>query len=163
VKTHVESCEGQGTANCADVDGCYWSEACGCLEKGVECGLEEEQMQNESSDCPTGCTCSEDGNIECDDVKKEPTIICSSGCLLNEKCISMGLRATLDGVESYCDIDTEWKLQKGTGEPCQNDYECRTNACTSGTCYDVVEDTQKTQSLLESILNFLRRLFGLET
>ena len=90
------------------------------------------------------------------------TLICPSGCILNNRCVSSGTRAELEYWNKYCDIDGEWKIQKPKFEWCQNNYECQTNICASGQCYDLVEEVEKTRGLLQIILDFITRIFGID-
>jgi hypothetical protein len=78
---------------------------------------------------------------------------CDDGCLFGKRCISYGTRLMYDGEPSYCDIDGQFKSQKGMEEPCMNDYECKTNDCSDGKCVS-------TYSLLQRILEALRNIFG---
>jgi len=78
---------------------------------------------------------------------------CNNGCLFGNRCITYGTRLMYDGKPSYCDIDGEFKAQKGMEESCMNDYECRTNDCSDGKCVS-------TYSLMQRILEVLRNIFG---
>ncbi|MBS3073102.1 hypothetical protein J4477_04670, partial [Candidatus Pacearchaeota archaeon] len=76
--------------------------------------------------------------------------ICS-GCLVKNlhlptevasTCIPYTIRQVVNDVPSYCDIDGQIKEQKvnvqGQEWPkCQNNYECESNACSSGECLPV--------------------------
>jgi hypothetical protein len=81
------------------------------------------------------------------------------GCALNNKCVIQGTRVSIDNESSYCNIDNEWSVQEETNSSCDNNYECKTNYCTSGKCYDVAGEIQQTKGLLEMILDFLQSIF----
>jgi len=59
-----------------------------------------------------------------------------------------------------CDIDKDLKRQKEKEQACQNSYECTTNQCADGTCGSIREELEKTQSMLQRILDWLSSLFG---
>jgi|APSaa5957512622_1039677.scaffolds.fasta_scaffold28659_4 hypothetical protein len=54
---------------------------------------------------------------------------------LNSAEIEITFYQTRD-VHSYCDVDGEWDRQFSSGGSCQNDFECLSNSCSSGTCLD---------------------------
>lgn len=111
-----------------------------------------------SEECPVGCQCS-DEMIICETIPMESHIGCQMGCLLNNRCIIQGTRTTLENKSSYCGIDGTWKLQKVNDGSCENNYECKTNFCSSGACYDIVGEIEETKSILEKILDFFGNLF----
>lgn len=101
-------------------------------------------------------------NKICDEVKcglgkTVETISCSagtcSGCLYDSTCVPFGYKMKIDTVPSYCSINKIFERQKELGEECQNDHECISDDCGSGKCVS-------TYNLLESILNFLKKIFG---
>ncbi|MCD6398793.1 MAG: discoidin domain-containing protein, partial [Candidatus Aenigmarchaeota archaeon] len=83
-----------------------------------------------------------------------------SGCWYKYKCVQYGVRITENGVPSYCDFDGAFKVQKENGEDCLNNYECKSNFCSDGECYNIKGELKETKGLLESIMSFLRSLFG---
>lgn len=87
---------------------------------------------------------------------------CTAGCLLEGKCLPFGLRLedSTTGGEVYCSINGLFAPQKGEGDNCQNNYECTTNQCNSGKCIDLEKKFEETNSLIERLLSFLRKLFG---
>ncbi len=113
--------------------------------------------------CPIGCICTED-SITCEGSSSSGggagQLACISGCKLNDKCLAHGIRIMLDGKNSFCDLNSEWELQKDTGKNCQNSYECETNFCSKGACVDIAGQMEENRSLMEKILAFFRGLFG---
>ena len=69
-------------------------------------------------------------------------------CLSFEGCENVGLRN--DG--KYCSFDKVLLEQKASEEQCDNNFECYSNVCVSGTCVS--------EGLLQKILNWFKRLFG---
>jgi len=88
------------------------------------------------------------------------TITCDNGCYFDGKCLSYGLRIMSAGKSLFCDIEGKLEFQKSEGDPCQNNYECATNFCSSGSCYDIAGEVGETKGILEAIVDFLRDLFG---
>ena len=88
------------------------------------------------------------------------TIVCTLGCSWNETCILQGTRVQTNTSSSYCDIDSDLKEQKNVDESCLNNYECKTNFCSNNNCYDVEQQVNETNQLLEWIMNLLRSIFG---
>jgi hypothetical protein len=88
-----------------------------------------------------------------------------NGCLYPadkklDACVSFGTRLELNGTPHYCNIDKTFKKQKGTGGGCQNHYECTSNFCSEGECFDVKGELEETKGILQSILNFFKSIFG---
>ena len=77
---------------------------------------------------------------------------CENGCQLNGDCIPLGVRA--DG--KYCDISGEMKEQLEESNSCENNYECSTNQCSSGTCIDLNKELEKQSNLMKRIMNWFR-------
>ena len=88
-----------------------------------------------------------------------PPTHCASGCALGTACIPVGTRIAKDG-DFYCNFDGKLYLQQEIDTTCQNNYECRTNQCSSGSCVDLVGQLSETQDLLEKIINFFKGIFG---
>lgn len=129
-------------------------EGCICNENTVTCSYSENgTLATEASagggrvsTCPAGCLCTED-QIVCEQNLTSKGK-CAIGCELNETCVLPGIRTS----DKYCDIDSEWKLQKVNEEFCNNNFECETNVCIDGKCI--------THNFIERILEWLRNLFG---
>ena len=161
----LDTCLQKGESDCTSSPGCYWTDHCGCLHEDYECAepLEQDEI---IVNCPTGCICYDDGSIHCPLIPAETettaALMCPNGCTLNNRCVITGTRVELEDWNKYCDIDGGWKIQKPKFERCQNDYECQTNTCASGQCYDIVEEVEKTSGLLQKILDFFARIFGIE-
>jgi len=76
-----------------------------------------------------------------------PGVLCN---LLNGKTIpaKARFRDALDNGLKYCSFEGGTPLsQKGTGDLCNNDFECQTNLCTDGVCTSL----QETTSLLRKV------------
>jgi hypothetical protein len=85
---------------------------------------------------------------------------CDNGCSSNGKCIPFGTRLEQEGQGMFCDImGQKFLQQKAENEACQNNFECITNSCSSGKCIDIAKKLEEQQSLLQKILDWLRRLF----
>ncbi len=83
------------------------------------------------------------------------------GCLYEGNCLGYGTRILKDNTPLYCDLNKEIKIQKEVDEICKNNYECKSNLCSDGTCYNIREEIQETKGLLQIIIHFLKSLFGL--
>lgn len=119
----------------------------------------EEPVEFTKETCPVGCSCS-DTEIKCETIPQQLKSECQTGCKLNDRCANQGTRVIIKEESSYCDIDGIWKIQKVTGEACQNNYECKTNFCSSDVCYDIKTEIEETKGILEMIVDFLKSLFG---
>ena len=92
-------------------------------------------------------------------IKKVNSKEICNGCNLENTCFDIGIRMLKYGTSSYCDINKEFNSQKEIGAMCQNNFECRTNTCSSGVCVDIVGEVRKNRSLLESITKWFNNLF----
>ena len=102
-------------------------------------------------------------NITADEsttTETESVTTCDNGCYFDGKCLSYGLRIASSTENLFCDIEGGFVSQKLDGETCQNNYECGTNFCSNGVCYDIAGEVAETKGILESIMDFLRDLFG---
>ena len=77
----------------------------------------------------------------------ENPIVCT-GCILGDKCAPIGYRTE----EKYCNLQSEFVNQEQIDISCENNFECSSNVCVSGTCVS--------EGLLQKILNWFKRLFG---
>lgn len=83
-----------------------------------------------------------------------------NGCQDSDICFNFGIRKLDEyGNELFCDTDKTFDFQKTTGMTCQNNFECKSNSCSSGRCTDIVKMLEKQESLLESILNWFNKIF----
>ncbi len=78
----------------------------------------------------------------------EEIATCASGCLLDETCLSYGMRKK----GQFCDTDKVLKQQMGEGEVCDNSYECKSNVCVAGECLSA--------SFIQKIINWLKEFFS---
>lgn len=100
--------------------------------------------------CPAGCLCT-DEQIVCEQ-NLTAKGNCAMGCELNGNCLLPGIRTSINDSKEYCDINSEWKVQKVTDETCDNNFECETNLCINGKCI--------TQNFLDKIFAWFSNLFG---
>lgn len=102
----------------------------------------------EEFNCYQGCV-TENGKGKC--LRKKELRIedlrqgkCSTGCYYKGTCYLMGIR-TVDGL--FCDADDELKWQVLDNEPCNNNFECRSNLCIINKCIS----TEVFNKFLESL------------
>jgi hypothetical protein len=91
---------------------------------------------------------------------KEIEIRCNGCYLPDDRCLPIGSRIKSDDTPYFCDIDKLLKKQKEDGESCDNSFECKTNFCSKGICYDIQKEIEKTRGLLEKIILWFKKLFG---
>lgn len=130
-----------------------YGNACGACVSGAEylifgeCEMEElhedQEGEHEETQACNGCVYS----------SEEAKII---------SCLDYGTRIVFNQSAQYCDINGEFSGQKSNGESCQNNYECVSNFCSSGECYDIRGDIQETQGLVQAIMDFFKSVFGFE-
>ncbi len=78
----------------------------------------------------------------------ETTLICSNSCPLGGKCYPFGYRKS----GQFCS-DTGSFIEQSAGDAaCDNNFECSSNVCVSGTCVS--------EGVLKKILNWFKNLFG---
>ena len=80
-------------------------------------------------------------------VENQTEFFCN-GCLLEEICYPLGYRKS----GQFCSDSFEFIDQSKAGSVCENNFECGSNVCVSGECVS--------QSLIQKIIDFFRRLFG---
>ena len=78
------------------------------------------------------------------------------GCLLGNKCVPYGTRTG----DQFCSLDEQWVSLAETGQPCNNNYECKSNFCSNQQCYDIKKELEETRNIIEKILDWLTKLFG---
>lgn len=119
-----EFCEGK----CNEAGLCGVNE----MDFGELCGLEDEIEYSKSN------------NIE---IVEDCGML--TPCFLNNNCYPLGYRK--DGM--YCsDVNSEFVLQKQSGEACENSFECSSSICIDSVCID--------SNLIQRIINWLKNLFG---
>lgn len=72
---------------------------------------------------------------------------------------------TQQTMNAYCDIDGYVKTQKtplsdGTWAPCQNNYECDSNVCSSGECIEVGSLLRETSAFKKTAVQIACRFFN---
>lgn len=124
---------------------------------------------------PTEEEAEEEGEIIVAEPTEEiPCSHCPSGCELDYSidkdcgecicppnygfCQQLGLRNVINETPVFC-IDELWFAQKKDNQLCQNSFECVSNFCSKGVCYDISSQVEENKSILQSILDWIRRLF----
>jgi len=79
---------------------------------------------------------------------KEEMLICKDSCPSEGKCYPFGYRKEGE----YCFDEGAFKQQLKGDFACENNFECESNVCVSGKCVS--------QSLIEMIINWFKKLFG---
>ena len=85
-------------------------------------------------------------------IENEPKSISNLcfGCLKKETCYPLGYRKSGE----FCSEDKKFISQLSADSSCDNNFECSSNVCISGSCVS--------EGLLQKILNWFRKLFGKE-
>lgn len=78
----------------------------------------------------------------------DPTIVCKDSCPSEGKCYPFGYRKS----GKFCSDAGNFIEQSKEETVCENNFECSSNVCISGTCVS--------QGLLQNILNWFKNLFG---
>ena len=101
-----------------------------------------------SNDCSAGACIKiipDKNPIEIPNMTKEAC----QGCVLEDKCYPFGYRKA----GNFCsDTNNQFIEQKQGDSNCENNFECSSNVCVSGKCLS--------ESFLQKILNWFKRLFG---
>ena len=95
--------------------------------------------------------------------RKPPVGITCGGCVCPENkgfCDSLGERSSINDAPVYC-INELLLSQKADNQTCQNNFECLSNFCSKGQCYDVRSNVENQANIIDRILNWIKRLFGL--
>ncbi len=97
-------------------------------------------------------------------VQPEPVIQPSKpechGCLVDDNCAPYGSRFAMGTDYVYCDFNKQLTAQKSLGLTCQNNYECTSNQCSDGECISLQQELRETKGMLETIINWLKKIFG---
>lgn len=102
--------------------------------------------------CPELCQ-SQEG----EDSNGCPTMNCT--CPPNHGfCGSTGLRDSINNTNTYCFGGLLFE-QKQDNQTCQNSFECVSNFCGKGLCYDISAQVEENKSILQSILNWIKMRF----
>jgi len=172
-REHIEEMLG-GPTSCKseDVWRKYADEACqsNCDDVG-KCGLNAFSVSEPCKDDTYGYA------VDATAEKEMPTtetsyggggsgkgFMCPPGmCEHKEKvtCVNQGTVAEVTGSIMYCSLDSIWQLTGDEGAPCLNNYECKSNFCSNAKCLNLEKELAEQKGLLEQILEFLARLFGL--
>ncbi len=150
--------------NCSAIEKCYGGatdETCikwGCegelrvtvgsniTEAAVPAGLPVSEPACTS--CPSGCELINDGS-ECG------TCICPANYGF---CSESGIRDIINNTKVYC-LKGAWLNQKDNNLTCSNSFECISNFCSKGICYDISTQVEENKSTLQNILAWLKTLF----
>ena len=138
--------------------------------------------KTEPSICPTsGIQIKVCEDVECGEPYYEEKIECTpgecSGCRFDNNCIPYGFRIETTFFENnsgnyklYCGIEGSFKEQRiidsqGNWASCQNDYECKSNICSSGECVElasIIKEASGFKSLVVKIVCKMGNLFNIE-
>ena len=111
---------------------------------GACLGTPPENVNNQENNANTR---GGNGNKETTNSSQSPSC---NGCLSGNLCLPIGFRQKT----SYCSTSLNFIQQKNSDESCENSFECSSSLCISNKCVS--------PSLIESILNWFRNLFGLK-
>jgi len=95
--------------------------------------------------------------------RKPPVGVTCGRCICPENngfCDSLGERSNISTISVYC-INELWLPQKADNQTCQNNFECLSNFCGKGECYDIRLNVEKQANIIDRILTWIRSLFGL--
>lgn len=105
-----------------------------------------------TGNCPELCQ-SQEG----EDVNGCPTLNCA--CPPNYGfCNDVGVRGSINETQLYC-LGGLWLRQKENTQSCQNSFECKSNFCSNGLCYDISSQVKENTSTISRILDWIRKLF----
>ena len=125
--------------------------------------------QGNNTSCPSNCECDSNGRVincekktceegtrlcsdgtcqkECE-IKNIKDTECNYGCVYNNKCLPVGVRA--QGL--YCNLNGNMDSQLSSDEACENNFECSTNLCIDNKCVS--------SSFIQKFLDWFKKLFG---
>ncbi len=69
------------------------------------------------------------------------------GCFVDGKCIPSSFRVVVNEVPNYCDYGNVLKSQQEINSVCQNDFECKSNRCIDGKCFDVKGEIKEVEEI----------------
>ena len=78
----------------------------------------------------------------------EKTLICKDSCPLEGKCYPFGYRKS----NNFCSDIGSFVEQVKADSTCENNFECSSNVCVSGTCIS--------EGIIQKFLNWFKNLFG---
>jgi hypothetical protein len=108
-----------------------------------------DNMQMNDYNCPNGCrdgACIPVNAIDNQTNTNETS--CSSGCLFENDCVSVGFRVD----NSYCRVGGIFYSQLNESNSCENDFECSSNSCIDDVCVK--------KGFWTKLFEWLNRLFG---
>ncbi len=111
--------------------------------------VEPAEEEISCSHCPSGCELDYSIDKDCGEC------ICPKNYGF---CQQSGLRDIINETSVYC-ITGLWFAQKEYNQICQNSFECLSNFCSKGICYDISLQVEENKSILQSILDWIRKLF----
>ncbi|MFA4953264.1 MAG: hypothetical protein WC584_03505 [Candidatus Pacearchaeota archaeon] len=127
--------------------------------------------------CPrSGVQTKECQDFECETRRYTEEVQCNpgecAGCQLEGTCIPYGFRKQVTLYRNdpgtynlYCEMDGELREQKskdssGNWATCQNNYECTSNVCSSGECYEIQDMINEAGRLKTLFFNILCKVFN---
>src|SRR3989338_6136468 len=93
--------------------------------------------------------------------RKPPVNLTCGACICPGNqgfCDSSGERSVVNDTPVYC-ANELLLIQKMDNQTCQNNFECLSNFCSKGECYDVRSNVENQASIIDRILNWIKRLF----
>ena len=134
---------------------CYDDQSkCGVNSFSVsdDCYLDDSAPDCSMLNCPNAYYDSFWGGCRCADIDDEnifePEIVCRDSCPRNGKCYQFGHRKS----EDFCSDEGMFVDQRGSGEVCENSFECKSNVCVDGECVKA--------GLFKKFVNWFRNIFG---
>lgn len=106
-----------------------------------------------NSDCDDGNVCTTDSCVG--ETKKRCENIIKEGCKFENVCAPIGSRVVENNIDRFCSFRGVLVKQKGDEESCQNNYECKTNACQNGKCVEDFSKDNTTNTILGIIIILL--------
>ena len=107
------------------------------------------------------CTCI-GGEWKCIDQPDQscPQTQACNGCMMNDSCLAAGTRMIANDTPSFCGLETKLETQKKDGSSCQNNFECLSNTCNTGTCINLQAEIKETRNVIQQLFDWLGGLFG---
>jgi hypothetical protein len=111
-----------------------------CEEYAKEC-----KMNNQQACDKWNFNCNKPGETN---VSLSEAVICKDSCPLDGKCFPFGYRKS----GKFCSDIGSFVEQLEADKVCENNFECSSNVCVSGTCVS--------EGLLKKVLNWFKNLFS---
>lgn len=87
------------------------------------------------------------------------TVPTCNGCFSNGLCIDRGTRALSEnGSPLFCGLDNSMQKQASDSAVCQNNFECLSNNCSYGKCFNPTAKFDENKRLLQQIITLIKQL-----